>query len=216
VLLVVVAPTEVAWVFRALAADTVASAADPEAQAVRRAYAIEALAADQKRPALEAALASDTLLLRGYALAAIEDRGVLGREGGAEAIAAALGSPHLTWDDKIDLGARLTRRAFFDRERDADRANQLAVAALVKALLADPDADERLQWIRILGSALLPEFAPAPAADHARRSALLRASGAPLGQVIHALAGLTGHVSGDDEETVRDLLAAFRAAAAGH
>ena len=163
--------------FRALAADGVRGAADPEVLAVRRAYAIEALPADQKRAALEQALESDQRVLRYYALGAVEDRGALGRQGGAEAIAAAYRSPRSTPDQQARARRLPDPPGVFDKQQGADPTNRIALDALARALLAEPDTERRLQWARYLGSVVLPELAPSPEADRTRRSALIRFPG---------------------------------------
>jgi hypothetical protein len=212
-LLVALAPTDVPGVFRALAAQAITSPADPAVEAVRRDYAIEALPEDQRRAPIERALVSEERLDRFYALEGLENRGLLGRQAGAEAIAAAIAAPQPSPQGKLDLAGYLVRPAFFDKRREADPTNRLVIATVARALLADADPERRLAWAHLLASVVLPPLAPAPDVDRARKIALLRGAQLAFADVDRALADLLPHAEDDAERaTIERLREAIRAA----
>ena len=199
----------------ALAAVEVASPDARQVLALRQCYEIERLSAQdpRKRELLQSALSDRESLTREYALDVLGRRAVYPPSQGVELIARAIDSQLTSVDDKLTLGAYLTRQYFFDGERRGDDTNQRVVTTLAAALVHEANTERRTQWANFLASCVLSELSPRASEDKALRLALIRGVRDPTAaQVIAALTVLLREADAEYDERLRELQAAWRAA----
>jgi hypothetical protein len=153
-------------------------------------------------------------LLRGYVFHFIDDRGRVEREDGVEVLARAFASGHVTPDERVEVGDRLTSGRFFRPEAGADAVNRRVIVLLTRGLLAETDPDRRKRWSYYLALCLLRRFAKDDARDRDARRALIRATGTPPPPAVADL--LAKQAEEEDESDRKDtlkLLQAWRDAA---
>jgi len=210
-LIVALAPGQrpAAWI--GLAAEQVASAADPAVAALHRASSIEHTPAGSplRAAALEEALSSPTDLLQRYAVEAVGRRAAVTRQAGAEMISRALFSERIPPDARPPLALKLASRDFYHFEEGAEPVNFVVIRTLAR-LLVDGDAAQRPLWTQLLGASLTIEFSKDPHKDAEMRSSLIRAVTDPAPQrVVAALEQQAAQ--GSKDPRVPKLIAAWKA-----
>jgi hypothetical protein len=200
----------------AQAAERVASPIDPPVAELREAVRIETLAGDleEKQRLLEDALVRGKTLLRRYTLDAVTVHDAVGRVGAVPILQNAIRSPQTTPDEKIEIGFRVLDPGVFQEERHADRANRLALALLINALIDESDREHQVQWMQFVANILLRPFSPVPGETRPIIQSLVR----PIPEDVidrtrQILAQMASRTEQDAREMAKDLLAVLMLAA---
>jgi len=200
----------------ALAAESVASPAAPAVAELRDAVRVESFQGDleEKQRLLEDALVRGKTLLRRYALDAITVHDAVGRVGAVQILQNAIRSAQTTPDEKIEIGFRVLDPGVFQEERHADRANRLALALLINALVDESDREHQVQWMQFVANILLRPFSPVPGETRPILQSLVR----PIPEDViertrQILAQMALRSEQDARDMAKDLLAVLMLAA---
>ena len=191
-----------------LAAQNISSINSPIVTAIREAVSIERTGGGEKKEAmLRGALGSREDLLFSYALNALGERSVLGRERGSEIVARAVESSSTNSENRLRMASDLTRDYFFDPVLKTERTNQVVLSALARAFVQEGGAESRLELLDDLAVVILGEFSGKKTEDEAIRHTLIRNLPTQLSErVISTLSLAKSHAEPDEQERVADLL----------
>jgi hypothetical protein len=180
----------------------------------RRAVEIEYhVPPQQQASALQEALIAGKSILREYAIDAALNREKVPRMKAVQMLGAAISSPATSSNDKLTLGVALGGSDPFVDAPQTDPANILRVSILTRAMVAERNPDQRMNWINVLSSRVMRGFSDDPAEDQAARTSLIRAVRDPEpGQVIAALESQAALGSDSQKQFVQRLQNAWRQA----
>jgi hypothetical protein len=198
-MLIAVKPDDPPKTYTALAAQSVSSSSDSEADAALQCYRIELLSKDpmEQRKLVAQALESNDDLLKYYALDLIVGRHAFVREVGAALIEAAMNSERVPANAKPDLGFRLAGAGYFDATKGVEPVNLGIASAIAKQLVSSHDAKSKGQWTGFLSSCLSREFSSDSKLDRDKRFALVREIREPSSQQIISALNLVAQDSSD-------------------
>jgi hypothetical protein len=153
-------------------------------------------------------------LLRRYALDAITVHDAVERVGAVQILQNAIRSAQTTPDEKIEIGFRVLDPGVFQEERHADRANRLALALLINALVDESDREHQVQWMQFVANILLRPFSPVPGETRPILQSLVR----PIPEDViertrQILAQMALRSEQDARDMAKDLLAVLMLAA---
>jgi hypothetical protein len=213
ILILACQPTSNPRVWSASAARQIPSAVAPEVSAIRRAYEIEEFsgAAPQRVKLLADALESDQDFLSRYALDYLARHADSQRDSAVDLLRAAILSPKITSDRRLNLALALSGHPFLLRGSKADRSNQAIVGTLATTLVSEPNSPARATWARLLASCVLREYSTdSHEADTIRRSLIRSPQAPPPARVASVLSEIFAQSVGEDREIVSKLLKAWQ------
>ena len=135
---------------------------------LKEAVAIEHIAAGQRLGRIQLALRSESYLLESYAINALREPGVATREQGALALAQAFEasrSPSV----RASLFAAMETPPYPNMPLGPDSTNRAILSAMLKAILHEPNAERKAEYLDSFAAQLGSRLVDDPAKDQALR-----------------------------------------------